>query len=158
CACAGPGRAHAQPPPASLKAGPSTRATCDNPRHDRPSSELPAPAMFVNFSRDIARLRDIKSKPWPFYFLESLLFENGFQAVMFPRLAHWFKARRIPFLGPAFARLGLLLTGVDISPGAVIGPGLRISHGTGLVIGGQARIGADAVLHHGVTIGARRPS
>jgi len=46
------------------------------------------------------------------------------------------------------------VTGADISAAAEIGPGLRVSHGTGLVVGGHARIGRDALLLHGVTIGS----
>jgi serine O-acetyltransferase len=48
-------------------------------------------------------------------------------------------------------------TGVDIAPGAVIGAGLRISHGTGLVIGCYAKLGRGALLLHGVTIGSPHP-
>jgi serine O-acetyltransferase len=113
--------------------------------------------MFDNLRADTRRLRMIKSKPAPWYVIESLLFENGYQAVVLYRIAHWFKSRKVPVLGPLFARLGLLLTGVEIAPGAVIGPGLLISHGTGLVIGGYARIGRDAILLHGVTIGSPSP-
>jgi serine O-acetyltransferase len=107
-----------------------------------------------NLSADTRRLREIKTKAFPWYVLESLLFENGYQAVVLHRWAHWFKRRRIPACGPFLARLSLLLTGVDIGPGAEIGPGLLISHGVGLVIGGNARIGSGATLLHGVTIGA----
>ena len=110
--------------------------------------------MLDNLKRDTRRLREIKKKAFPFYVLESLLFENGYQAVVLHRLAAWFKLRRVPVLGPFFARLNLFLTGVDIAPGAVIGSGLRISHGTGLVIGNRVRIGADATLLHQVTLGA----
>ncbi len=110
--------------------------------------------MFDNLRRDSQRLREVKKKSFPFYVLESLLFENGYQAVVLYRLASWFKHRGIPVLGPLFARLGLFLTGVDIAPGAVIGPGLRISHGTGLVIGDGVHIGRDAILLHQVTMGA----
>jgi serine O-acetyltransferase len=110
-----------------------------------------------NLREDTRRLRMIKSKPAPWYVIESLLFENGYQAVVLYRIAHWFKSRKVPVLGPLFARLGLLLTGVEIAPGAVIGPGLLISHGTGMVIGGYARIGRDAILLHGVTIGSPSP-
>jgi serine O-acetyltransferase len=110
--------------------------------------------MLDNLKRDTRQLRAIKTKPFPFYVLESLLFENGYQAVVAYRVASWFKHRGIPLFGPLFARLGLFFTGVDISPGAVIGPGLRISHGTGIVIGNGVRIGADAVLLHQVTLGA----
>ena len=110
--------------------------------------------MFDNLRRDAARLRLTKSKGFPWYVLESLLFENGFQAVVLHRIAHWFKRRGIPFFGPFFARLSLFLTGVDIAPGAEIGPGLIIAHGVGLVIGDQVRIGSDAILLHQATIGA----
>ena len=108
----------------------------------------------TNLVGDTRRLRELKSKPFPWYVLESLLFDNGYQAVVLHRVAHWFKSHRIPVLGPLVARLSLFLTGVEIGPGAEIGPGLLISHGTGLVIGGYARVGAQATLLHQVTIGA----
>ena len=73
---------------------------------------------------------------------------------MLYRFGRWFKRRRIPFLGPAIARFGTFLTGVEISPSAEIGPGLRISHGVGIVVGGHVRIGAGAVLLHQVTLGS----
>jgi serine O-acetyltransferase len=114
--------------------------------------------MFENLREDTRRLLEIKSKSFPWYVIESLLFENGYQAVVLHRIAHWFKSRGVPVLGPMVARLNLFLTGVEIGPGAVIGPGLRISHGTGLVIGGYARIGRNALLLHGVTIGSPSPS
>ena len=111
--------------------------------------------MFDRLRQDIARLKEGRENPSPTYALEALLLDNGFQAVLFHRIAHWFRCRKIPFLGPLFARLGLFFTGTDISPAAEIGPGLRIAHGQGLVIGGAARIGARAQLHQQVTIGAR---
>ena len=110
--------------------------------------------MLKNLREDTRRLRAIKTKPFPFYVLESLLFENGYQAVVLHRMAHWFKRRGIPVLGPFLARLSLFLTSVDIAPGARIGPGLFISHGTGLVIGNGVRIGRNGTLLHQVTIGA----
>ena len=110
--------------------------------------------MFENLKQDTRWLRSIKSKPFPFYVIESLLFENGYQAVVLHRMAHWFRSRRIPFVGPFFHRLSMFLTGVDIAPAAEIGPGLRISHGVGLVIGAHAKVGADCLLMHGITLGA----
>jgi serine O-acetyltransferase len=85
--------------------------------------------------------------------VEALLFDNGFQAVVLHRLAHWCRSRRIPVLGPALGRITSLLTGAEISPRAEIGPGLMISHGRGLVVGGWSRIGANATLLHDVTVG-----
>ncbi|MEE2777192.1 MAG: hypothetical protein VYE73_10600 [Acidobacteriota bacterium] len=110
--------------------------------------------MLDNLKVDTRLLRQFKTKPFPFYIVESLMFENGYQAVVLYRIASWFRHRRIPFFGPFIARVSLTLTGADISPAATIGPGLLVSHGTGLVIGAGVRIGADATLLQQVTIGA----
>ncbi len=110
--------------------------------------------MFDNLRADSRRLREIKTKPAPWYVLESLLFETGYQAVVLHRIAHWFKARGIPVVGPAIARYNQFLTGVDIAPAARIGPGLRIAHGTGIVVGNGVTIGADCLLMQGTTLGA----
>lgn len=110
--------------------------------------------MFDNLRHDTRRLREIKTKGFPWYVVESLLFENGYQAVVLHRLAHFFKRRRIPFLGPLLHRLSILFTGVDVAPGAEIGPGFRISHGVGIVIGNGVTIGARCLLMQGVTLGA----
>lgn len=109
--------------------------------------------MFPNLSADIARLTP-DGRPGFSKVVGALLFDNGFQAVLFYRLARWFKARRIPFFGPMCSRLGTFVTGAEISPSAEIGPGLRISHGVGLVVGGYAKIGSNALLLHGVTLGS----
>lgn len=109
--------------------------------------------MLDNLREDTRRLREIKSKGFPWYVLESLLFENGYQAVVLHRIAHWFRARRVPVLGPLVARLSLWLTGCDIAPAADLGPGLRIAHGSGLVIGDRVRVGTRALLLHDVTLG-----
>ncbi len=110
--------------------------------------------MFPNLNRDLDRLgRDGHPPSWQ-RLLEAACFDNGFQAVVIYRLARWLKVKRVPLLPPLTARWGTFVTGAEISPGAEIGPGLRISHGVGLVIGGYARVGADAVLLHGATIGS----
>lgn len=108
--------------------------------------------------RDAARLHlSYPGKSTARAVVEALLFNNGFQAVVLYRLARWLKVRRVPLLPPAVARFNLFLTGVDLHPAAEIGSGLVIAHGHGLVVGGGARIGADALLLHGVTIGSPSP-
>jgi serine O-acetyltransferase len=111
----------------------------------------------ANLRRDLLRLGHDGQLPSWRRGLEAALFDNGFQAVVLYRLARWFKVRRIPFFAPAIARWAQWLTGVEISPSAAIGPGLRISHGVGLVIGGFAKVGQDCLFLHGVTLGSPAP-
>jgi serine O-acetyltransferase len=108
----------------------------------------------ANIGHDTRRLREIKTKGFPWYVIESLLFENGYQAVVLHRIAHWFKAHSIPLFGPLFGRLNLWLTGCDIAPAAQFGPGLRITHGQGIVVGAWAKAGKNCHLLQGVTLGA----
>lgn len=103
---------------------------------------------------DLAHLGRLRQRRGAGFALECLLFDNGFQAVQLHRLASWFKQRRIPFFGALVWRCNIFLTGVDINPNAQIGGGLVISHGVGLVVGGDVVIGDECLLHHGVTLGA----
>jgi serine O-acetyltransferase len=45
-------------------------------------------------------------------------------------------------------------TGIDIHPGAEIGEGFVVDHGTGVVIGETAHIGRNVRIYQGVTLGA----
>ncbi len=103
---------------------------------------------------DYQRLSQLRGRKGFGFWLQTYLFDNGFQAVRLHRLAHWFKARKIPFFGALVWRCNIFLTGVDINPNAVIGSGLIVSHGVGLVVGGDVQLGTDCLLHHGVTLGA----
>jgi serine O-acetyltransferase len=47
-------------------------------------------------------------------------------------------------------------TGIDVHPGATIGPGCFIDHGTGVVIGETTVIGGQCTIYQGVTLGALR--
>ena len=110
--------------------------------------------MWENLKADTRRLREIKTKGAPWYVIESLLFETGYQAVVLHRIAHWFKSKGVPVLGPLVARYNQFLTGVDIAPAAKFGPGLRISHGTGIVVGNAVEVGSDCLMMQSVTLGA----
>ena len=44
-------------------------------------------------------------------------------------------------------------TGIEIHPGATIGKGFFIDHGTGVIIGETTIIGDNVTLYHGVTLG-----
>nr|WP_298381541.1 serine O-acetyltransferase [Ferrimicrobium sp.] len=87
--------------------------------------------------------------------LEVALTYPGVHALWGWRLSHplWLRGHRL--LARLISTITRTLTGVEIHPGAQIGPGLFIDHATGVVIGETAEIGADVTLYHGVTLGGR---
>jgi serine O-acetyltransferase len=74
-------------------------------------------------------------------------------AMFFYRLGHGLWRRGFKFLGRFVAQFGRFLTGIEIHPGAVIGAGCFIDHGSGVVIGETAELGRDVTLYQGVTLG-----
>ena len=85
--------------------------------------------------------------------LEAALCYPGLHAIWLHRLAHKFYLKGwvlIPRLLNTFSRF---VTGIDIHPGATLGPGLFIDHGMGLVIGETAELGCNVTLYQGVTLG-----
>lgn len=85
--------------------------------------------------------------------LEVLLFYPGFHARMAHRLAHALHTRGVPLAPRGIMHLARFVTGIEIHPGAKIGPRFFIDHGMGVVIGETAEIGADVTLYQGVTLG-----
>ena len=71
------------------------------------------------------------------------------------RVAHRLYKLGVPLLARVVAELAHGHTGIDIHPGATIGAGLFIDHGTGVVIGETAVIGANVRIYQAVTLGAR---
>jgi serine O-acetyltransferase len=78
----------------------------------------------------------------------------GFYATALYRLAHALHRRGLPRLPRLLSEYAHQRTGIDIHPGARIGPAFCIDHGTGLVIGESADIGAHVQIFQGVTLGA----
>ncbi len=85
--------------------------------------------------------------------LEIALLYSGFHAVLWYRVAHFFHRHHLYFLARLISQTGRLFTGVEIHPGAQIGRGLLIDHGSGVVIGDNADIGDTCTMSHGVTLG-----
>jgi serine O-acetyltransferase len=85
--------------------------------------------------------------------LEVVFAYPGVHAIWGHRISHWLWNRGARVAARTFAELTRILTGVDIHPGAVLGPGLFIDHATGVVIGETAEVGEDVMLYHGVTLG-----
>ncbi|MFZ6028088.1 MAG: serine O-acetyltransferase [Chloroflexota bacterium] len=85
--------------------------------------------------------------------LEVLVCYAGLHAVWGHRLAHKLWRHNLCLLARGLSQLMRGLTGIEIHPGATIGPRFFIDHGMGVVIGETAEIGADVTLYHGVTLG-----
>jgi serine O-acetyltransferase len=87
---------------------------------------------------------------------EVLLCYPGVFAMIRHRLAHMLHVLGVPLLARFAAEISHSATGIDIHPGAEIGTGFFIDHGTGVVIGETAIIGNNVRLYQAVTLGAKR--
>lgn len=85
---------------------------------------------------------------------EIILAYPGFQAITVHRIAHFFYQQGVPLIPRLMSEIVHSETGIDIHPGAQIGPRFCIDHGTGIVIGETAVIGTKVKLYQGVTLGA----
>ena len=107
--------------------------------------------MFDTLKRDLDAV--IKRDPAVHSKAEVFFCYPGFKALRSHRRAHkaylkghFFLARLINF--HSYKR-----TGIDIHPGAAIGSGVFIDHGTGVVIGETAEVGDDVTIYQGATLG-----
>lgn len=85
--------------------------------------------------------------------LEILFCYPGFRAIISHRIAHYFYLKKWYFLARLISHWSRHRTGIEIHPGAVIGQGLFIDHGSGIVIGETAEVGDNVTLYQGVTLG-----
>ena len=100
---------------------------------------------------DVAAIRD--RDPAATSDLEVMLLYSGFHAVTLHRAAHALHKKGHKLSARAISQGAKFLTGIEIHPGATIGKGLVIDHGSGVVIGETAEIGDNCTLYQGVTIG-----
>jgi serine O-acetyltransferase len=87
---------------------------------------------------------------------EVLLCYPGVLAVIHHRLAHSLYRLGVPLVARIISEISHSATGIDIHPGAQIGSGFFIDHGTGVVIGETTIIGNRVRLYQAVTLGAKR--
>jgi serine O-acetyltransferase len=78
----------------------------------------------------------------------------GVTAIAVHRIAHHLYKRAVPMIPRMMSEFVHSRTGIDIHPGANIGPSFFIDHGTGVVIGETTVIGEHVKLYQGVTLGA----
>src|SRR5476651_1195076 len=85
--------------------------------------------------------------------LDPLLWFKGYHALQTYRAAHWLWGQGRHDLAHYLQSRASSLFGLDIHPGAVIGKGIFIDHGTGVVIGETAVVEDGVSMLHGVTLG-----
>ena len=78
----------------------------------------------------------------------------GLEAITVQRLAHELYVLQVPMIPRMMTEWAHSRTGIDIHPGANIGPSFFIDHGTGVVIGETTDIAENVKLYQGVTLGA----
>ncbi len=86
--------------------------------------------------------------------MEVVMSYPGVYAVIVHRIAHCLYQQKIPLIPRVMAEYAHSKTGIDIHPGATVGEGFFIDHGTGVVIGETCVIGKRVKLYQGVTLGA----
>ena len=77
----------------------------------------------------------------------------SFQAILRYRVPHKLYRKKHYFLARWVSQRAARKTGIEIHPGATIGKGLFIDHGSGVIIGETAELGNNVTLYQGVTLG-----
>ncbi|MCL5059008.1 MAG: serine O-acetyltransferase [Actinobacteria bacterium] len=85
--------------------------------------------------------------------LEVLLCYPGLHAVLTHRVAHFFYRKKLFLAARFISQFSRFVTGIEIHPGARIGEGFFIDHGSGVVIGETTEIGDNVTIYQGVTLG-----
>ncbi len=103
---------------------------------------------YIKEEIEIIKTRDpaIKSN------LEVFLYPS-FKVIIRYRIAHYFYKKKHYLIARYISEKAKRKTGIEIHPGAEIGKGLFIDHGTGVVIGETAKIGDNVTIYQGVTLG-----
>lgn len=86
-------------------------------------------------------------------YVQPFLFFKGFLALQNHRIAHWLWTHSRESMAFYLQSKASEVYQVDIHPGARIGTGIFLDHGTGIVIGETAVVGDDVSMLHGVTLG-----
>jgi serine O-acetyltransferase len=93
--------------------------------------------------------RDPAARGW----LDVVLSYPGFHALVAHRLIHPLFRAGIPILPRFLSNVSRFFTQIEIHPGATIGKGIFIDHGSGVVVGETSVIGDGCTIYQGVTLG-----
>lgn len=108
-------------------------------------------SVYIFFSDEIKAIKE--RDPAAKNSLEIILLYSGLHAIVMYRIAHRLWEWKLPFFPRALSQFAKFLTGIEIHPGATIGKGLFIDHGSGVVIGETSIVGSNVTLFQGVTLG-----
>lgn len=133
---------------------------------EKPLDDVPAEAVRV-FGEFIGKLPSIRQTliddvkaayngdPAALSYAEVKLAYPGMLAITSHRIAHELYRLDVPIIPRIMNEWTHAKAGIDIHPGATIGRGFFIDHGTGVVIGETAKIGEHVKIYQGVTLGAK---
>ncbi len=116
-----------------------------------------------DFLKDIPRIRALLQQDLQAFLVgdpaatteaEIIAAYPGYNAITVHRIANSLHRLGTPVLPRLLAEIAHSRTGIDIHPGADIGPAFFIDHGTGVVIGETTTIGSHVKIYQGVTLGA----
>ena len=115
------------------------------------AQQLPAIRALLVGDLLAAHAGDPAAKSYP----EIMLAYPGLIAIRYYRLGRALYLLGATLLGRLVSQIAHSRTAIDIHPGASIGESFFIDHGTGVVIGETAVIGARVRLYQAVTLGAK---
>ncbi len=107
--------------------------------------------IFKKISKDLDAV--LKHDPAARNKFEVILTYSGFHALVYYRLAHFFFKHNYKLIARMVSQFARFITGIEIHPGASIGTGVFIDHGSGVVIGETTIIGNGVTIYQGVTLG-----
>ena len=112
--------------------------------------------MFAKLNRDLNAI--LERDPAAGSKLAAMFLYPSFQVMLAYRIANPLWRMKLKFPARFIMQLARLFTGIEIHPGATIGSGFFVDHGSGVVIGETAIIGRNVTLYQGVTLGGVLPS
>ena len=107
--------------------------------------------MFYHVKKDLQFIVD--SDPAARNKIELFLLYPSIHAMIMYRMSHFFYTKKRFFIARLISQVSRFFTQIEIHPGAQIGDGILIDHGSGVVIGETAELGDRITIYHGTTLG-----
>ena len=107
--------------------------------------------MFYKIKKDIEYI--MENDPAARTKLEVFLLYPSIHARLAHMISHFLYKKNLLFLARLISQIARFLTQIEIHPGAQIGDGILIDHGSGVVIGETAELGDRITIYHGTTLG-----